>query len=168
MARTAVQFREPFEPSIELLKTLTGVEHVSLRPDDGSDDGDPRLRPWLRHALQGLHHGVLVLPWFHAARLVHAARLQGLTVRILRGGVGSPAVPDGIALGALVLPEPLVAELEERGVTKVGQLRQMPKDALQELDFPSTVLAGVRGLRGEGPDSAPGAIEVEPESTLNP
>lgn len=166
MTRTAVQF---LEPSVALLKELTGVTQVSLQPDDGSTDGDPRLRPWrLRHAIQALRHGVLVLPGFRPARLVHAARLQGLTVRILPAGVASPAVPDGTELGSLGLPEALVAEHGVRGIRNVGELRQMSMDALQELDLPSIVLAGARGLRGEGPGSTVGAVTHGPGSSKNP
>jgi hypothetical protein len=170
MVKTAIQFLEPFEPSFDLLKDLTGVSRISsLRADDGSTDHDPYVRPWrLRHAMQGLHHGGFTLPWFRAARLVHAARLQGLKVRILPSGVGSPAVPDEIELGSLGLPEPLVAELHERGVRNVGQLRQMPKRALQELGFLSTFLAGVRGLRGEATGRSLGAVADRREFTLNP
>jgi len=169
MVTTTIEFLEPFEPSFDLLKDLTGVSRISsLRADDGAADGDPYIRAWrLRHAMQGLHHGAFALPWFRAARLVHAARLWGLKVKILPSGVGSPAVPDEIELGSLGLPESLVAELHERGVRNVGQLRQMPKRALQ-LDFLSTVLADVRGLRGEAPVSASGAAVDRREFTLNP
>lgn len=150
VAPTAVQFLDQLQqPPIDLLQRLTGVDHVSLSPDDGSSDGDSRLRPWrLRHAMQGLHHGVLVLPWFRAARLVHAARLEGLRVEILPAGVGSPEVPDAVELASLGLPEPLVTELKERGVTTVGELRAMTRAALLELDFPMTVVAAVHRLRG--------------------
>lgn len=150
VAPTAVQFLDQLQqPPIDLLQRLTGVEHVSLPPDDGSSDGDNRLRPWrLRHAIQGLHHGVLVLPWFRAARLVHASRLEGLKVEILPIGVGSPEVPHVVELGILGLPESLVTELAERGVTTVGELRAMDRPQLLELDFPSTVLTSVHRLRG--------------------
>lgn len=149
-APTAVQFLDELEqPRFDLLQRLTGVKRVSLSPDDGSDDGYPRFRPWrLRHAMQGLHHGTLSLPWFLAARLVHAARLEGLRVEILPVGVGSPDVPGVVELSSLGLPESVVTELAEQGVTTVDDVRAMTRTEVSSLDFLSTALTAVHRLRG--------------------
>lgn len=149
-APTAVRFLDELEqPPLDLLQRLTGVKRVSLSPDDGSPDGHPRFRPWrLRHAMQGLYHGVLVLPWFLAARLVHAARLEGLRIEVLPVGVGSPDVPGVVELRSLGLPEAVVTELAEQGVTTVDDVRAMTRTEVSSLGFPSRALMAVHLLRG--------------------
>lgn len=149
-APTAVRFLDQLEqPPFDLLQRLTGVKRVSLSPDDGSTDGHPRFRPWrLRHAMQGMYHGVLVLPWFLAARLVHAARLEGLRIEILPVGVGSPDVPGVVELMTLGLPESVVTELAEQGVTTVDDVRAMTRTEVSSLGFPSRALLAVHRLRG--------------------
>ena len=156
-APTAVRFLDQLEePPLDLLQRLTGVKRVSLSPDDGATDGYPRFRPWrLRHAMQGLHHGVLVLPWFLAARLVHAARLEGLRIEILPVGVGSPDVPGVVELRTLGLPESVITELAEHGVTTVDDVRAMTRTAVSSLGFPSRALMAVHRLRGRT-NMAPG------------
>jgi len=150
MAPTAVRFLDELEqPPLDLLQRLTGVKRVSLSPDDGSTDGHPRFRPWrLRHAMQGMYHGTLSLPWFLAARLVHAARMEGLRVEIMPIGVGSPDVPGVVGLSSLGLSESVVTELAELGVTTVDDVRAMTRTEVMALGFLSTALTAIHRLRG--------------------
>ena len=92
-----------------------------------------------------------------------------MKVAILPVGVGSRDVPDAVELGSLGLPEPLLVELLEPGVTTVGDLRAMTKDELAELDFPSTILTGVRRLRGSADPADSSALRCHPHQfTLDP